>query len=73
MCRANFVPQPLLYTTNVGLPLANVAHQSFSMLTKYQLTDSLGTRRAGGVSVKDIWRHAAGREPGDVDPGLLAL
>jgi catecholate siderophore receptor len=30
---------PLLYTTNVGLPLANVAHQSFSLLTKYQLTD----------------------------------
>ncbi|MGV7218636.1 TonB-dependent receptor [Bradyrhizobium sp. UFLA05-112] len=28
-----------LYTTNVGLPLSNVAHQSFSMLTKYQLTD----------------------------------
>jgi catecholate siderophore receptor len=33
------MPQPLLYTTDVGLPLANVAHQSFSMLTKYQLTD----------------------------------
>jgi catecholate siderophore receptor len=32
-------PQPLLYPTNVGLPLANVAHQSFSLLTKYQLTD----------------------------------
>ncbi|MBR0800276.1 TonB-dependent receptor [Bradyrhizobium jicamae] len=32
-------PQPLLYPTNVGLQLANVAHQSFSMLTKYQLTD----------------------------------
>ena len=31
--------QPLLYPTNVGLPLANVAHQSFSLLTKYQLTD----------------------------------
>jgi catecholate siderophore receptor len=30
---------PSLYTTNVGLPLANIAHQSFSMLTKYQLTD----------------------------------
>jgi catecholate siderophore receptor len=30
---------PLLYTSNVGLPLANIAHQSFSMLTKYQLTD----------------------------------
>jgi catecholate siderophore receptor len=29
----------LLYASNVGLPLANVAHQSFSLLTKYQLTD----------------------------------
>ena len=28
-----------LYTSNVGLPLANVAHQSFSLLTKYQLTE----------------------------------
>lgn len=28
-----------LYTTNVGLKLANVAHQSFSLLSKYQLTD----------------------------------
>jgi catecholate siderophore receptor len=33
------MPAPLLYTSNVGLQLANVAHQSFSMLTKYQLTD----------------------------------
>ena len=31
--------QPLIYPTNVGLKLANVAHQSFSLLTKYQLTD----------------------------------
>ncbi len=31
--------QPLLYPSNVGLKLANVAHQSFSMLSKYQLTD----------------------------------
>ena len=31
--------QPLIYPTNVGLPLANIAHQSFSLLTKYQLTD----------------------------------
>ena len=29
----------ILYKSNVGLPLANVAHQSFSLLTKYQLTD----------------------------------
>ncbi|WFU77070.1 MULTISPECIES: TonB-dependent receptor [unclassified Bradyrhizobium] len=28
-----------LYTTNVGLPLSNVAHQSFSMLSKYQFND----------------------------------
>ncbi|MGA7996094.1 MAG: TonB-dependent receptor [Bradyrhizobium sp.] len=28
-----------LYPTNVGLQLANVAHQSFSLLTKYRLTD----------------------------------
>ncbi|KJC52532.1 TonB-dependent receptor [Bradyrhizobium sp. LTSP849] len=32
-------PQPSLYPTNVGLKLANVAHQSFSMLTKYQVND----------------------------------
>lgn len=32
-------PQPLLFPTNIGLKLANVAHQSFSMLSKYQLTD----------------------------------
>jgi catecholate siderophore receptor len=35
----NLMPEPLLYTTDVGLPLANVAHQSFSLLSKYQLTD----------------------------------
>ncbi|WFU77922.1 TonB-dependent receptor [Bradyrhizobium sp. CIAT3101] len=32
-------PNIALYPTNVGLKLANVAHQSFSLLTKYQLTD----------------------------------
>jgi len=39
---------PALYTTNVGLPLANIAHQSFSMLTKYQLND---TWELGGQAV----------------------
>ncbi len=29
----------ILYSSNVGRPLANVAHQSFSLLSKYQLTD----------------------------------
>jgi catecholate siderophore receptor len=37
-----------LYSTNVGLPLANIAHQSFSMLTKYQLND---TWELGGQAV----------------------
>ena len=32
-------PQPLIYPTNIGLPLANVAHQSFSLLSKYQVSD----------------------------------
>jgi catecholate siderophore receptor len=30
---------PALYTTNVGLPLANIANQSFSLLSKYQIDD----------------------------------
>jgi catecholate siderophore receptor len=28
-----------LYASNVGLPLANIAHQSFSLLSKYQIDD----------------------------------
>ena len=32
-------PQPLLFPTNIGLKLANVAHQSFSMLSKYKFND----------------------------------
>jgi catecholate siderophore receptor len=65
----------LLYTTNVGRPLANVAHQSFSMLSKYQLTDMWelggqavyrskiygGTLLAAnqGTSIPDYWRFDA--------------
>src|SRR5712664_916564 len=65
-------PQPLIYPTNVGRPLANVAHQSFSLLTKYQLTDIWelggqavyrskmygGTFLAAnqGTSIADYWR-----------------
>ena len=30
---------PALFTTNVGLPLANIANQSFSLLSKYQIDD----------------------------------
>jgi catecholate siderophore receptor len=68
-------PQPLLYPTNVGRPLANVAHQSFSMLTKYQLTDMWeiggqavyrskmygGTLLAAnqGTSIPSYWRFDA--------------
>jgi catecholate siderophore receptor len=62
----------ILYASNVGLPLANVAHQSFSLLTKYQLTDIWefggqavyrskifgGTFLAAnqGTSIPDYWR-----------------
>ena len=68
-------PQPLLYPTNVGLRLANVAHQSFSLLTKYQLTDVWeiggqavyrskmygGTFLAAnqGTTIPDYWRFDA--------------
>ncbi|MGY4625127.1 catecholate siderophore receptor [Bradyrhizobium sp. USDA 4486] len=37
-----------LYRTNVGLPLSNIAHQSFSLLSKYQLND---TWELGGQAV----------------------
>jgi catecholate siderophore receptor len=30
---------PALYSSNVGLPLANIANQSFSLLSKYQIDD----------------------------------
>jgi catecholate siderophore receptor len=69
------MPQPLLYTTNVGLPLANVAHQSFSLLSKYQLTDvwELGGQAVyrskiyggqllaanEGTSIPDYWKFDA--------------
>jgi catecholate siderophore receptor len=67
-----YMPEPALYTTNVGLPLANVAHQSFSLLNKYQVTDKLelggsavyrskiygGTLLAAnqGTSIPSYWR-----------------
>ena len=64
---------PALYSTNVGLPLANIANQSFSMLTKYQLNDMLGDRWTGRLSLQDLWRHSARRQPGHVAPELLDL
>ncbi len=42
------------YPSNVGLPLANVAHTSFSLLTKYQLTDWL---ELGGQAVYNSRRY----------------
>lgn len=65
----------VLYTSNVGLQLANVAHQSFNVLTKYQFTDVWelggqatyrskiygGTFLAAnqGTSLPDYWRFDA--------------
>jgi catecholate siderophore receptor len=69
------VANSALYSTNVGLPLANIAHQSFSMLSKYQLTDQWelggqavyrskiygGTLLAAnqGTSIPSYWRFDA--------------
>ena len=66
---------PLLYASNVGRPLANVAHQSFSMLSKYQVNDMWelggqavyrskvygGTLLAAnqGTSIPSYWRFDA--------------
>ncbi|MEH6950944.1 TonB-dependent receptor [Nitrobacter sp. NHB1] len=67
--------QPLLYASNVGRPLANIAHQSFNILSKYQLSDVWevggqatyrsqiygGTFLAAnqGTSLPDYWRFDA--------------
>ena len=64
-----------LFTSNVGLQLANVAHQSFNVLAKYKLTDEWelggqatyrskifgGTYLAAnqGTSIPDYWRFDA--------------
>jgi catecholate siderophore receptor len=64
-----------LFSTNVGLPLANIANQSFSLLSKYQLTDMWeiggqavyrskmygGTLLAAnqGTSIPSFWRFDA--------------
>ncbi len=64
---------PQLYTTNVGLPLANIAHQSFSLLSKYQLTD---VWELGGQAVyrSQIYGGTlACRERRHIDPEFLAL
>ena len=64
-----------MYSSNVGRPLANIAHQSFSLLSKYQLTDVWelggqavyrsqiygGTLLAAneGTSIPSFWRFDA--------------
>ncbi|WP_213774956.1 TonB-dependent receptor [Bradyrhizobium sp. dw_78] len=64
-----------LYSTNVGLPLANIANQSFSLLSKYQIDDRWevggqavyrskmygGTLLAAnqGTSIPSFWRFDA--------------
>ncbi len=66
---------PVLFPTNVGLPLANIAHESFNLLTKYRVTQELeiggqatyrsrifgGTFLAAntGTMIPDYWRFDA--------------
>jgi catecholate siderophore receptor len=74
--KSNVPPANLiLYSTNVGLPLANIAHQSFNLLTKYRVFDRVevggqatylskiygGTFLAAnqGTSIPDHWRFDA--------------
>ena len=74
--KSNVPPaNPILYSTNVGLPLANIAHQSFNLLTKYRVFDRVeiggqatymskiygGTFLAAnqGTSIPDHWRFDA--------------
>lgn len=68
-------PNPALYSSNVGLQLANIAHQSFNVLTKYQIMPDWeiggqatyrskiygGTLLAAnqGTSLPDYWRFDA--------------
>ncbi|MBY0381509.1 MAG: TonB-dependent siderophore receptor [Xanthobacteraceae bacterium] len=38
--KSSYLPaNTILYSSNVGLPLANIAHQSFNVLTKYQVLE----------------------------------
>ena len=66
-------PQPLLFPTMSGCKLANIAHQSFSLLTKYKLTD---VWEIGGQAVyrsKIYGGTFARQRTRALDPELLAL
>ena len=41
---------------NIGLQMANIAHESFSMLSSTSST-AAGSLRAGGLPLEDLWRH----------------
>ena len=70
-------PQPLLYASNVGRPLANIAHESFNLLTKYQFTDvSITTRfirarRRSCLSRPGATRSFCFRHGSKASPGML--
>ena len=59
--------------TNVGLPLAFVANQSFNVLTKYQITDDIQVGGQATYRVENLRRHAVGCEPGHRSSELLAI
>ncbi len=51
----NLMPAPLLYTTNVGRPLANIAHRSLQPAYEVPGHRCLGGARTGGVSCPKIY------------------
>jgi catecholate siderophore receptor len=57
------------FPTNVGLPLANIAHASFNLLTKYQVLDYL---ELGGQAVYNSRRYGGTFLAGNGAPAFNA-
>jgi len=58
--------------SNVGLQLANIAHQSFNVLTKYKF-DGAGSSAGQATYRSRSTADAAGGEPGHGAAELLAV
>ena len=66
-------PNPALFASNVGLKLANVAHQSFNVLTKYQINSIFEIGGQATYRSQIYGGHVSGGEPGHFDSVVLAL
>ena len=66
-------PQPLLFPTNVGLQARQRRASIVQPAEQVSAHGRLGDRRAGRVPLRDVRRNVPRRQPGHVDPELLAL